>query len=260
MDNIGSTFLSNPALRDNLKVSVLMLAKANGLRVEDIDMDKLTQGYLRSPIDLTVNVAQLTFPMSTLDQQTVGAPITPLTNLVPSPDVFVCGSLSYYLMNYQYLNGSQASPNFSGGNCFMPLTYVSAWENNGSGVNLSPGCAMFWLGDLRIEVNSIVLYKKWDLSRHYMVPQAQATPGTPGYYMPNQKNQMDFGGDSFYPMEPLPVISGSRATTVTLNLPANIPGDISPFNFGGIGYGSTFILKAVFHGRGISAYNFSGLK
>lgn len=259
-DNMGTTFLSNPALRDNLKVSAIMLAKANGMTVEQIDLDKLTQGFLRSPIDLTTDVSVLTFPMSTLDQQTVGAPVTPLTALVPSPDVFVCGSLSYYLMTYVFtLN--QASPNFTntGISNFMPTTYVSSYDNNGTGVDWDMGCAMFWLGDLRIEINSIVLYKKWDLSRHYYCPQTQATPILSGI-QPGVKNQLDFGGDSFYPMEPLPVISGSRATTVTMQLPSNIPSTIAPFNQAGLGYGTTYIAKAVFHGRGIMAYNFSGLK
>lgn len=259
-NELGTTFLSNPALRENLKVSAMMLAKANNMPLEKVDIDRLTQGYLRSPIDLTTNVSQLIFPMSTLDQQTVNAPVTPLTSLVPSPDVFICGSLSYYLMTYQFLGGQQ-SPDFTTSNSnFMPVTYVSSWENNGTLRDWDMGCAMFWLADLKIEVNSIVLYKKWDLGRHYYCPQSQATPLVPGSaYMPGQKNQFDFGGDSFYPMEPLPVISGSKATTVTLNLPANIPTTISPFNLAGIGYGTTFIAKAVFHGRGVMAFNYSGL-
>jgi len=253
--------LSNRDLRENFKVAAIMLSKANGVKLEQVNMDDLTQGYLRSPIDLTVGVSVLQFPITSLDSQIVGAPVIPITMLVASVDCFIAGMFSYYIMLWQFVAGHQESPDFASGNGFMPVTYASSWDNNGTGVAWDPGCNMFWLSNIYIEVNSVVLYKAWDCSRHYYAPQSQATPTIAGSaFIPKQKNQYDGGSDGFYPMEPLPVFSGSKQNIVRLNLPANIPNTISPFSLGGLGYGTTFIAKAVAHWRGVTAKNASSLK
>jgi len=263
MSQVGKMQLSNPGLRENFRVAAMMLAKANGIPVDNVRLDDLTQGFLRSPIDLQTNLSKLQFPMSTLDQASItGAPNIPITNLVAAVDAFVAGQMSYYLMIYSYSGGNQINMDFTTGNNFTPTTYPSPWENNGTGVNWDPGCMIFWLGYIKIEINSKILYKQWDLLRHYNAPMTQATPGypTPSNYIPKQKNQYDGGQDGFYPMEPLPVFSGSKQNVVELYLPANIPTTIAPFNQTGIGYGTTFIAKAVLHFRGITCQNASGLK
>lgn len=260
---LGKVKLSNIDLRENFKVAAIMLARANDVAIEKVDLNQLTQGFLRSPIDLQTNLSILQFPMSTLDQASVtGAPNIPITNLVASVDAFVAGMMSYYLMIYSYTGGNQINMDFTLGNNFTPTTYPSPWENNGTGVNWSPGCMIFWLGYIKIEVNSKILYKQWDLMRHYNAPMTQATPSfpSPSNYIPNQKNQYDGGSDGFYPMEPLPVFSGSKQNIVQMFLPANIPATISPFNETGIGYGTSFIAKAITHWRGVTCQNASGLK
>ena len=262
-NGVGSIMLDNPGLRENFKVAAIMLANANKVPVAAVNMADLTQGFLRSPIDLQTNLSILQFPMSTLDQASVtGAPNIPITNLVASVDAFVAGQMSYYLMIYSFSGGNQINIDFTVGNNFTPTTYPSPWENNGSGVNWDPGCIMFWMGYIKIEINSKVLYKQWDLMRHYNAPVTQATPNfpSPSNYIPKQKNQYDGGTTGFYPMEPLPVFSGSKQNVVQMFLPANIPATIAPFNQTGIGYGVTFIAKAVTHWRGITCQNASGLK
>ena len=260
-NDIGKIKLSNLDLRENFKVAAMMLARANNVPVERVNLNDLTQGFLRSPIDLTVQQSVLQFPMSTLDQASItGAPNIPITNLVASVDAFVAGMMSYYLMIYSFTGGNQQNIDFTTPNNFSATTYPSPYENNGSGVNWSPGCMMFWLGYIKIEVNSKILYKQWDLMRHYNAPQTQATPNfpSPSNYIPNQKNQYDGGSDGFYPMEPLPVFSGSKQNIVQLFLPANIPATIAPFNL--TGYGTTFVAKAITHWRGVTCQNASGLK
>lgn len=262
MAGIGKITLSNKDMRENYLVARNMLARANNVKPEQVPLGNLTQGFVRTPIDLTVSQSVLQFPISTLDQASItGAPVTPITNLVASVDAFVAGQMAYYLMIYSF-TGNQQTPNFSSGNQFIPTTYPSPWDNNGTAINWDAGCMMFWLGYIKIEVNSKILYKQWDVSRHLNIPQTQATPSfpTPSNYIPLQKDQFDGGSDAFYPMEPMPVFSGSKQNVVQLFLPANIPSDIRPFNQTGIGYGTSFIAKAILHFRGVTCQNASGLK
>ena len=105
-NDIGKIKLSNLDLRENFKVAAMMLARANNVPVERVNLNDLTQGFLRSPIDLTVQQSVLQFPMSTLDQASItGAPNIPITNLVASVDAFVAGMMSYYLMIYSFTGG-----------------------------------------------------------------------------------------------------------------------------------------------------------
>lgn len=261
MNDVGKVTLSNQDLRENFKVAAMMLARANNIAVDKVKLSDLTQGFLRSPIDLTVSMGVLQFPITTLDQVT-GAPQIPLTNLVASVDAFVAGQMGYYLMIYSFSGGSQANIDFTGPNRFGPVTYPSPFDNNGSGTNWSQGCIMFWYGFIKIEINSKILYKAWDLMRHLKVPRTQATPAVGVTPSPQLLvlNEFDGGTDAFYPMEPLPVFSGSKQNIVQMFLPANIPNSISPFNLGGVGYGTAFIAKAVCHWRGVTCQNASGLK
>lgn len=143
---------------------------------------------------------------------------------------------------------------------------------------MSPGIIMFWLGYISIEVNGIKLYKNWECLQHLYIPQHQAAPTLPGavptpgpdnpfslgpggqlpYWQPNMWDPFDGGNDGFYPMEPLPVFSGSKQSIVYLNLPANIPANIRPFN--GVGYGVSNVLKVVCHWRGVLAQNSTSMK
>ena len=264
MDSIGRMQLSNRDLRENFEVARNMLAKANGVTPQQVDTSQLTQGFLRTSVVLTVAQGVFQFAITSLDQ-IAGSPNTPITNLVQSVDAFVAGSMGYYLLSYQYV-GNYNTMDFSDvgtyGNCWYPITYPSAWYNNGSANSFDNGVYMFWLGYLKIEVNSRILYKQWDLMRHLKIPRTQSSPAagiTPSQQL-LQKDEYDGSVDSFHPMEPLPVFSGSKQNVVQMTLPGNIPANIRPFNQTGIGYGTTFVLMAFLHFRGVTCQNASSLK
>jgi hypothetical protein len=253
--------LANRDIRENFRAAVNVLEQNNPK--EKVDLDQLTQGFVRSEVTLTVNNSVLTWPIVDT-QQISGSPITPTMRLLPEQDSFVVGSLGYWLMTYQMVGGDQSNPDFGGvtGNDWGPITYPSNFSNNGTGVSWSNSAMMFWLGYISVEVNKKVLVPYWDCYRHYKAPYTQEAVGTTsntwsGY---NQKNSIDGGVDAFYPVEPLWVIGGGRQNLIKLNLPSNIPATMAPFSLTGIGYGVTFVAKAVLFFRGIWAQNSTAVR
>ncbi len=278
--SVGRVQLTNADLRENFKVAAIMIAHANGVTVDKIDLNQLVQGYVLSMIDATVNFSQLQFPITNTDLTIVNAPNIPMMRVVNQVDSFVAGKLGYYLMLYKFSGGKQTSPDYSSAFSFMaPITYPSTYTLSSYGTQISPGCILFWHGYLSIEVNGIKLYKNWECLQHLYIPQVQATPTLPGslplpgggdnpwataagqlpFWQPNQRDQFDGGNDAFYPLEPLPVFSGSKQSIVMLNLPANIPNTIEPFSDTGA-YGVEYILKICLHLRGVLAQNSTSMK
>ena len=281
MSGVGRVTLTNKDLRENFKIAALMIAHANGVAPDKIDLNQLVQGYVLSMIDATVNFAQLQFPVTNTDLTLVGAPNIPQMRIVNQVDSFCAGKLGYYLELYKFANGTQTSPDYTSAFSYMaPITYPSTYTLSDHQTQLSPGIIMFWHGYLSIEVNGIKLYKNWELMQHLYVPAVQATPtlaqalvapgGTdnpfalgPGgqlpFWQPNLRDQFDGGNDAFYPLEPLPVFSGSKQSIVLLNLPANIPPNIAPFN-DTPAYGTQYILKICLHLRGVLAQNSTSMR
>lgn len=280
MAGVGKVTLTNIDLRENFRVAAIMIAHANHVDVSKVDMNQLVQGYIQSFIDATVGQSQLQFPITNTDLTLVGAPNIPMMRIVNQVDSFVAGKMGYYLMSYIFDNAKgQTSPDFTSAFSFMsPITYPSIYQGGSSITGLSAGIIMFWLGYISIEVNGIKLYKNWECMQHLYIPQNQ-TPATlpaaltspgpdnpfalgPGgqlpYWQPNMWDPFDGGNDAFYPLEPLPVFSGSKQNIVLLNLPANIPATIRPFNNGSYGVGN--ILKCVVHYRGVLAQNSTSMK
>ena len=70
-------------------------------------------------------------------------------------------------------------------------------------------------GTLEIKVNKDVKLTNWDIWRHYLAPQTQATaapgPGSP-------VNQVSGADDGFYPMEPYVLMVGSQGIQITINM------------------------------------------
>ena len=289
MPGVGKVTLTNADLRENFRVAAMMIAHANGVDVSKIDLDQLVQGYVLSMIDARTNFAQLQIPITNTDLTLVGAPNLPLMRIVNQVDSFCAGKLGYYMMLYAFSGDNQTQPNYTSGFRMLPITYPSAYESAEPSAAaipvvtsyMDPGTIIFWHGYISIEVNGIKLYKNWECIQHLYVPGHQATPtlitaapvGAGGsdtpfsfptgsttvpFWQPNQYNQFDGGQDAFYPLEPLPVFSGSKQSIVLLNLPANIPSTIKPFTL--INYGSTFILKICLHLRGVLAQNSTSMK
>jgi len=253
-----SMTLANKDIRENFHAAVHTLEANNP--GEKVNLDQLTQGYVRSEVTLLVNNSTLTWPIVDT-QQISGSPITPTMRLLPEQDSFVVGALGFWIELYSFI-GSQENPDFTTGNNWGPVTYPSAFDNNGTGVAWAPGTMMFWKGYISVEVNKKVLIPYWDTYRHFKAPITQAAVGTTsntwsGYL---QKNSIDGGVDAFYPVEPVWVIGGGRQNLIKLNLPSNIPGTITPFSLGGLGYGTSFVGKAILFFRGIWAQNSTAVR
>jgi len=279
MAGVGRVTLTNADLRENFRVAAIMIAAANNVDVKSVDLNQLVQGYVLSMIDAKVNFAQLQFPITNTDLGVTNTTNIPIMRVVNQVDSFVAGKLGYYLMPYIFTGGNQLNPDYASAFSYMaPLTYPSTYAQNGTGTDFSPGLIMFWHGYLSIEVNGIKLYKNWELMQHLYIPQHQATPQLPAtlplpggpdnpfaltagllpYWQPNFRDPFDGGNDAFYPLEPLPVFSGSKQSIVLLNLPANIPPTIAPFS--DPVYGQSLVLKVCLHLRGVLAQNSTSLK
>lgn len=251
----SSIQLQNRDLRENYLVAVDTLKKNNP--GQEIDLDQLTQGYISSECTLTVNNSTLQWPIVDT-QQISGAPITPTMRLLPQQDSFVVGTMGYWLMMYAFTT-SQANPDFTTLNNWSPITYPSRFANNNV-EEWAPGCMLFWMGYISIEVNKKVLIPYWDCLRHYKAPIAQS----PAIVEPNTmnggtgNNSIDGGTDGYYPVEPIIVIGGGRDNVVKLNLPSNIPANILPFT--SPGYNTNKVGKAVLRFRGIWAQNSTSVR
>ena len=262
--------VSNRDSREIYETAAMMIAKANNISIKDIDKNQLTQGYVETHANLTVNNSLIQWPI--VDTQQISqAPITPLMRLLSMQDSFVVGSLSYYLQLYFFTGGNQQSPDYTQFNYFTPITYATLWPNYWQGstgplaqqVQLAPGCSMFWSGYLSYEVDKKVIIPYWNCSRHYSAPQTQDAPfnnpvtGVPLSAGPFTQRELDGSTDTFYPVEPTIVLGGGRQNVWKLNLPANIP-NIAPFTL--TNYGTTYYLKACLKFHGILAQNSTSVK
>lgn len=289
MAGIGKVQLTNNDLRENFKVAAMMIAHANKVDIKSIDLNELVQGYVLSMIDATTNFSQLQFPITNTDLASVNnAPLIPIMKVVNQVDSFVAGKMAYYLFLYYY-NTRQQQPNYTATGKMTPITFPDTYYDatvffaGGPGyTTIDKGNILFWHGYLSIEVNGIKLYKNWECLQHLYIPYQQSAPtlfnavspgidnafalvpGAPSAspFQPNSYSAYDGGVDAFYPLEPLPVFSGSKQSIVLLNLPANIPGTIKPFTLPGYGTASanSFILKICVHLRGVLAQNSTSMK
>lgn len=261
--------------RENFKTAAHLIAAANGLfktdskgnKVPDIskiDMTQLTQGYLCTMCDITPQTQQMQFAMVDT-QQVSGSPVIPVMRLLSMQDSFVVGSMSYFLFPY-FFTGNQGTPNFGAGALMSPLTYVSTFPDNETLALplLDAGCSLFWSPGayISIEVDKKVVIPYWDCLKHLYVPQTQANqspnPALTPTQWPLNSDEYDGSTDAYFPVEPTIVFGGGRQNVVKLNLPANVPNTITPFNR--TGYGTTFILKAVLMFHGILAQNSTSVK
>lgn len=181
-------------------------------------------------------------------------------NLLAQQDSFMVCNLSYFLSNYEYTDGNQANINFSSNSFWGPITYSATNENNSSEPSFSPGCDMFWIGAyLSVEVNKHMLIPKWDCYRHYKVPVMQSATGA---IIPNPlqgfQSAHDGSVDGFYTVQPNVTFGGARGNNVKLNLPANIPSTMKPFNLNV--YNVSYIAKANIVFRGILLQNSTIMK
>jgi hypothetical protein len=275
--------VSNRDSREIYETAARMLATANNVPITSIDKNQLTQGYVETHANLAPNLSLIQFPIVDT-QQVPGAPNTPLMRLLSMQDSFIVGSMSFYLMLYFFI-GNQGTPDFGGGitgstsvgavNFFVPITYPQRAPNffvpqtggnpfTPQNVSIDGGNSMFWNSYLSYEVDKKVIIPYWNTNRHLTVPQFQAQPlqnlsnNTSAVNVISGLQQYDGATDGFYPVEPTIVMGGGRQNIWKLNLPANIPNSINPFNQPG--YGTNFYLKACLRFHGILAQNSTSVK
>lgn len=229
-----------------------------------INEEEITQGFLCMSSIIKPGISVLNFAVVDT-QQVSGSPVTPINRLLTMQDSFLISNLSYYLQNYSYSgNNNLQTPDFSVPNNWEPITYTSTWYNNGLGVTMDPGMAIFWIGAyISLAINKKVVIPYWDCLQHYHAPITQYTPAfpVPSNYMPRQKNSYDGSTDGFVYMQPNVVIGGGRNNILTVNLAANIPATIAPFNV--VGYNNPtdgFIFTANILTRGILMQNSTTVK
>ncbi len=220
--------------------------------IGEVNMDEVTQGYLRTECTLVTNTSTFTFPI-TEDQAGGLNPYTPTMQLLSKSDSFLVTALGYSLMSYQMTGGQQTNIDFTSGNSWLPLTFSDNWHNNGSAVSIDNGCDMFWIGaSLNFKVQKKDLIPFWDCQKHLYVPTTQsATSQVPPFTLVKS----GFVGNSshYYPVARNICIGGMRTNVVTLKLPSNIPGTIPPFSIAG--YNTTNVLKAVLDFQGLLLQN-----
>lgn len=232
--------------------------------LSQIDMTQLTQGFLTTMCDITPQTQTLQFAMVDT-QQVSGSPVTPLMRLLSMQDSFFVGSMSFYLFPYFFTN-NQGQPNYAAGNYMVPLTYVSSSYNNQAATApfLDAANSLFWSPGtyISIEVDKKVVVPYWDTLKHLYSPVTQANAQPNPLLTPNQWplviDQYDGSTDAYFPVDPTVVFGGGRQNIVKLNLPANVPAALPPFNLSG--YGTTFILKAAITFHGILAQNSTSVK
>jgi len=264
--------ISNRDLRLNYENAIRMIAEANlpagqprtqaniNAMMAKVNLDELTQGYIRSEVTLQVNQQTLQFPI--VDTQNIqNAPITPTMKLLAEQDSFVVSHLGFWL-ELQDPNNTGAP--YTGQNMYAPLTFPDAWTNH-SGYpfpTIDPGMIMMWRSFLSIEVNKKTLIPQWDMMRHFVVPDVQSTQSLPAPNVPNPNYTPSWSAHngattSYYPFEPNIVLGGGRQNVVKLNLPQNIP-DINPMAL--TQYNNTIVCKAVLVFRGILAQNSTNIR
>ncbi len=225
-----------------------------------INEEEITQGYLW--LSATLSPAKQVIQYAVVDtQQVSGSPVTPVNRLLTMQDSFLISNMFYGVGIYQFTDGTLSNPDFTGGNNWSPVTFNSPWDNNGLGVDWDPGTAMLWIGAyLQLTINKKVVIPYWDCYQHFKIPQTQSTPGfpVPSAYIPNQKNQIDGSTDGFSVVQPNIVIGGGRNNDLKLNLAANIPANIAPFD--GSGYNVTYIAQTIVVMRGILMQNSTTVK
>jgi len=164
----------------------------------------LSQGYLRTEQTLVTGKTVYTFPI--LQNDSSQGTINPTEQRLALQDGFYCSSLGIFLS--------------ATGSSSILQTYPDPLQFAGSGDAAALGTIYnSWLS---ITVNNRQIVPYYDLSRHYMVPQTQAS--TNGYFSTGtaQKNQVNLSSDGFYPIEPGFVLIGSKNNQVQVTLPAGM--------------------------------------
>jgi hypothetical protein len=217
-----------------------------------INTDEVTPSYLRSECNILPNASNFQFPINR-DDFGGNSPLSVTCQPLSRTDSFLCTAWGYSAMTYQMVGGQQNQADFTQGNNWFPITYVSQYHQNGAAADLDQGVGLLWVGAyLNLKVMKHELIPYWDCLKHAYVPTTQAN----NIWSPQPQILKDgYVGNSsnYYPVERNIILGGMRENTLTLNLPSNVPATIAPFNQSF--YNVTNVLKAVWDSQGLLMQN-----
>ena len=160
-----------------------------------------TQSFLRSEVLLTTSSASYSVPIL-VNQNTSNTNVR--LSLLNLQDLFVVSELSVFLVSGANTNG--AAPFYEYPD---PTVFTTGYAQLMNVYN----------GNMSIIANNQQILPKWDILKHYFVPQTQKGVGiTAQTVFPI--NQVDGSEDTVYPVEPNIVINGAANYQINLNLPA----------------------------------------
>jgi len=160
-----------------------------------------TQSFLRSEVLLTTSSASYSVPIL-VNQNTSNTNVR--LSLLNLQDLFVVSELSVFLVSGANTNG--AAPFYEYPDPTVFTTGAAQLLN-------------VYNGSLSIIANNQQILPKWDILKHYFVPQTQKGVGVTAQTV-FPINQVDGSEDTVYPVEPNIVINGAANYQISLNLPA----------------------------------------
>jgi hypothetical protein len=160
-----------------------------------------TQSFLRSEVLLTTSAASYSVPIL-VNQNTSNTNVR--LSLLNLQDLFVVSELSVFLVSGANTNG--AAPFYE----YPDPTVFTAGAAQLMNV---------YNGSLSIIANNQQILPKWDILKHYYVPQTQKGVGVTAQTV-FPINQVDGSEDTVYPVEPNIVINGAANYQISLNLPS----------------------------------------
>jgi hypothetical protein len=160
-----------------------------------------TQSFLRSEVLLSTSSASYSVPIL-VNQNTSNTNVR--LSLLNLQDLFVVSELSVFLVSGANTNG--AAPFYEYPD---PTVFTTGYAQLMNVYN----------GNLSIIANNQQILPKWDILKHYFVPQTQKGVGVTAQTV-FPINQVDGSEDTVYPVEPNIVINGAANYQISLNLPA----------------------------------------
>jgi len=160
-----------------------------------------TQSFLRSEVLLTTTSASYSVPIL-VNQNTSNTNVR--LSLLNLQDLFVVSELSVFLVSGANTNG--AAPFYEYPDPTVFTTGAAQLFN-------------VYNGSMSIIANNQQILPKWDILKHYFVPQTQKGVGVTAQTV-FPINQVDGSEDTVYPVEPNIVINGAANYQINLNLPA----------------------------------------
>jgi hypothetical protein len=160
-----------------------------------------TQSFLRSEVLLTTTSASYSVPIL-VNQNTSNTNVR--LSLLNLQDLFVVSELSVFLVSGANTNG--AAPFYEYPDPTVFTTGAAQLMN-------------VYNGNMSIIANNQQILPKWDILKHYFVPQTQKGVGVTAQTV-FPINQVDGSEDTVYPVEPNIVINGAANYQISLNLPA----------------------------------------